>query len=404
MPLLGGEYTCIGANPGDPILSLMCDFTTTADIGGYVCNGDGTATVNISVSNASGSVTFDNPNVSTVVDGTEYTITLPTGDECSTTTLTALDNGSVVLTSLVDITAPTAIAGGIANVATNAVGTWGIDISTVSPCVSGSLIAPIDGLAPDSDFCEPVPPTSPTSAQCNSMAGNIAIIDRGGCFFSVKAENAQACGAVAVIICNNDMANPDDVVTMAGTSVNPVTIPAVMLSYNDCQAIYAQIQSGEDVTACIGAQMAMPCQASIQIDTCPFGCESACEDDIAGTISLPGCDFTGIMVTIYDSNGTQVGMATADMAGNYTLTGPFACGTYSAELNNVPTCYTDADGDTGPVSFVINGDGTPDGVNFMPPPGDVPTVGEWGLIILALLMSIVAIVGIRQRVILLEKS
>jgi len=31
------------------------------------------------------------------------------------------------------------------------------------------------------------------------------------------------------------------------------------------------------------------------------------------------------------------------------------------------------------------------------PEAEVPTVGEWGLIILGLLMSITAVVGIRQR-------
>lgn len=402
--ILADDYTCLGADQGDPILSAICDFTATADVASYVCNGNGTATVSINVSNASGSVTFDNPDVTTVADGTEYTITLPIGAGCGTTTLTASDNGSVMLTPIVEITAPSAIAGDITTVGTNASGTWGIDISTVSPCVSGSLIAPIDGLAPDSDFCEPTPPTAPTAAQCNGMAGNIAIIDRGACNFTTKAENAQACGAVAVIICNNDAANPDDVLTMGGTSLNPITIPAVMLSYNDCQAIYAQIASGEDVTACIGAQMSLPCQTSIQIDTCPFDCDTppVCEDNIAGTINLPGCDFTSTMVVVYDSSGAQVGMTATDMAGNYALTGPFPCGTYTVELSNLPTCYIDANGDTGPGQFVINGDGIPDGVDFIPPPENVPTIGEWGFILLALLMSISAIVGIRQRKTVLE--
>jgi len=38
------------------------------------------------------------------------------------------------------------------------------------------------------------------------------------------------------------------------------------------------------------------------------------------------------------------------------------------------------------------------------PPSEVPTVGEWGLIILGLMMSIVAIVGIRERQLAIRKS
>jgi len=124
---------------------------------------------------------------------------------------------------------------------------------------------------------------------------------------------------------------------------------------------------------------------------------AGCEDGISGMIALMGCDFSGTTVSIFDSSGGLVGTATADAGGNYSLAGPFPCGTYSAELSNVPACYTNANGDVGPRSFNIDGDGSPDGINFMPTPDDVPTVGEWGLIILGLMMSIVAIVGIRER-------
>jgi len=77
-----------------------------------------------------------------------------------------------------------------------------------------------------------------------------------------------------------------------------------------------------------------------------------------------------------------------DAMGNYSLPGPFTCGTYSAELVAAPPCYVDEGGDLGPRQFVVNGDGTPDGYNFAPIPTNIPTVGEWGLIILGLMMSL----------------
>ncbi len=122
-----------------------------------------------------------------------------------------------------------------------------------------------------------------------------------------------------------------------------------------------------------------------------------CEDGIAGMVTLDGCDFTGAMVTIYDDAGTVVGTAMTDATGSYSLAGPFACGTYTAELTAAPPCYVDEGGELGPAAFTINGDGIADGYNFAPIPENIPTVGEWGLIILGLMMSIVAIIGIRER-------
>ena len=128
----------------------------------------------------------------------------------------------------------------------------------------------------------------------------------------------------------------------------------------------------------------------------PCVCEP-CNGDIAGTIILADCDFTGTIVTIFDDTGAVVGTTMADMMGNYMLAGPFECGNYTVELTAVPPCYVNEDGDVGPRAFVIDGDDTPDGFDFGVTPANIPTVGEWGLIILGLLMSITAIVGIRQR-------
>ncbi len=127
-----------------------------------------------------------------------------------------------------------------------------------------------------------------------------------------------------------------------------------------------------------------------------------CEDEIAGmVIADPSCDLTGITVTITDEMGNVVATLTTDSAGIYDSTpAVFPCGNYFAELTgSIPACYTDTNGETGPKPFVIDGD-TPmndtDGPNFGAI-ASIPTVGEWGLIILALLMSIVAVVGIRER-------
>ncbi|MFZ0013472.1 MAG: PA domain-containing protein, partial [Acidimicrobiia bacterium] len=59
--------------------------------------------------------------------------------------------------------------------------------------------------------------------------GTIAVINRGDCPMLDKVLNAQAAGAVAVIV-TNDV--PGDPTTIDGSSQS-VTIPAVMVSQDD---------------------------------------------------------------------------------------------------------------------------------------------------------------------------
>jgi hypothetical protein len=62
------------------------------------------------------------------------------------------------------------------------------------------------------------------------VAGNIAVINRGACFFAEKALNAQAAGAVAVIIMNNRIDPDEPLVTRMSGDFSAVTIPAMMVS------------------------------------------------------------------------------------------------------------------------------------------------------------------------------
>ena len=76
-----------------------------------------------------------------------------------------------------------------------------------------------------------------------SLAGKIVVINRGNCPFVEKVKNAQNAGAIAVIVLNNDVANPDQIITMAGADAT-ITIPAISVSYNFGQALLAQMALG----------------------------------------------------------------------------------------------------------------------------------------------------------------
>jgi Zn-dependent M28 family amino/carboxypeptidase len=85
--------------------------------------------------------------------------------------------------------------------------------------------------------CEPedFSPASPTEPQ-------IALVQRGFCFFEVKAANAQAAGYDAVIVFNEGQPGRQDL--FIGSLQRPFTIPVVGLSFADGAALYAQTQAG----------------------------------------------------------------------------------------------------------------------------------------------------------------
>ena len=101
-----------------------------------------------------------------------------------------------------------------------------------------------------------IPPASTPSSSsgCTSAdfagftPGNIALIQRGSCFFGVKVLNAQAAGASAVIIFNEG--NPGrtelldgSLVDANGSTIVP-TIPVAFTSFNTGLTLYNAIQAG----------------------------------------------------------------------------------------------------------------------------------------------------------------
>jgi extracellular elastinolytic metalloproteinase len=74
-----------------------------------------------------------------------------------------------------------------------------------------------------------------------SLAGNIAVIDRGNCNFTVKVKNAQNYGAIAAIVINNVTGDPFGM----GGSDNSIVIPAVMISLEDGNLLKAVLDTAD---------------------------------------------------------------------------------------------------------------------------------------------------------------
>ena len=158
---------------------------------------------------------------------TSYILSAPGLSARALTVANSYANGNP--TSIIHVDAPASVAGGYA-------------------AVEGQFTAP---LARVGVIAGTVVATAPVDA-CNAitngsaLAGKIALINRGTCYFSDKVRAAQQSGAIAVIMVNNVSTAP---IIMSGTGdTSDITIPGVMISQADGDKLRAQLAHGLTVT------------------------------------------------------------------------------------------------------------------------------------------------------------
>jgi extracellular elastinolytic metalloproteinase len=110
--------------------------------------------------------------------------------------------------------------------------------------IMGNLIDAIDN--------NPSAPTEGCTSIKNDLTGKIALIDRGGCNFSLKVKNAEDKGAIAVIICNVAGVNGgtgEEISNMSAAAGIPVPkkIPSVFMKKSDCDRLRLVFRGGRDV-------------------------------------------------------------------------------------------------------------------------------------------------------------
>ena len=133
--------------------------------------------------------------------------------------------------NLVNVNTPAQVAGNYYGQASSG---WGAEITEVP--VTGDVVLANSGGGNPTLGCDPV---------LNNVNGKIAMVDRGVCQFSAKAYTVQQAGAKACIICN--FAN-STVGMAAGANAADVTIPVVMMSKNDCDALKQFLNQGLNLT------------------------------------------------------------------------------------------------------------------------------------------------------------
>ncbi len=120
------------------------------------------------------------------------------------------------------VSAPASVAG------TYLVGTAGFGPALTAGGVTGDLM-PISDLG-----CAAFSPLNAAAVN-----GNIALIDRGTCSFTVKVKNAQNAGAKAVVIADNVPGSPPPGL---GGADPTITIPAVRITLANANTLKAQLR------------------------------------------------------------------------------------------------------------------------------------------------------------------
>ncbi|MFC6439475.1 M36 family metallopeptidase [Bowmanella sp. JS7-9] len=99
--------------------------------------------------------------------------------------------------------------------------------------ITGSLVQAEDAATGTRyDACE-------TLTNAAALSGKIALVERGSCLFTEKAQKVKAAGAIGMVAYNNEDAGP---IVMGGDDA--VDIPAVMVSRSDGLAIRQAAQNG----------------------------------------------------------------------------------------------------------------------------------------------------------------
>lgn len=140
-------------------------------------------------------------------------------------------------TNFINVNSPAPIAGPRSATTNVFEGTDRIPVPVAPNGLTSDLVLVQNGPAPGyNSSCQP-----PTNAF--DISGKIALIKRGGCFFSNKVKNAQDAGAIAAIVMDSIPDNPTRL-SMSSTGILGITIPAVFITKEIGDELIAEMANG----------------------------------------------------------------------------------------------------------------------------------------------------------------
>lgn len=216
--------------------------------------------------------------------------------------------------------------------------------------LTGTLALLIDnndgGVSADTtDACD-------TVTNAGALNGNIAVLRRGECEFGFKVLNAENAGAIAVIVVNNVADAP---ITMgAGDDGGAVTIPSIMVSQADGDAIIAALENGDTIN--VSLNEVPPFQKDGSLDNVIIAHEygHGISTRLTGGRFNPGClsndeqmgegwsDWFGLMMTLQSGqDGTEPRGVGTYVQNQSTTGGGIRNFRYSTDFSINPTTYGD---------------------------------------------------------------
>ncbi|TMQ70424.1 MAG: T9SS type A sorting domain-containing protein [Candidatus Eisenbacteria bacterium] len=188
--------------------------------------------------------------------------------------------------------------------------------------VTADVVVVNDGVGTPSDGCEAI---------VNAVAGKIALVDRSSCAFTAQVLNAQAAGAVGVIVANTTSGT----VTMTGTGA--ITIPTLMVSLADGNTIKNSLLSGA-VNVTLLRALARDGTIDNQIVAHEWmhyvsnrlvGNASGLSNQQGGGMGEGWSDFSALLLTVKPEDAT--------VPSNPNFAGVYAMGSYALQNSVTPT-------------------------------------------------------------------
>ncbi len=241
--------------------------------------------------------------------------------------------------------------------------------------VTGSVVLADESMGPSpSDGCGPSDPvlglvTAPALPPQADMFGKFALIDRGSCNFTTKAQYAVLSGASALIVVNNNAGAPGamgngDLLVGPGVTDPAYNLPSVMITKADGDQIKAYLAAGEEVTMHMTRKPATDLDGTLdnQIIAHEFYhyvhhrlTDSSSQQ--TGAMSEGWGDVSGVVLSVREDDVLIPG--NADFSGAYGLAG-YATHNYYSGIRRIPYS-TDFDLNAYTFRHIAEGEPTPGG-------------------------------------------